>query len=285
MDRIKGALYGVCVGDAIGAPLEFIKRLPTPYEVTSAMLMKGGGLIRTQPGQVTDDSEMMICLLHSIQKKTNQFEIYQEWLATDPIDRGTTCVHALTGNIPSSDSQSNGSLMRCIPIGAMSHNQNIYTVARRAMDDARLTHSNEIVLHVNGVYAMIVACLVYGLNVHDAMMKAFSWVISKNDTVREWMIEARDINMKCTPMVNIGHVKHGFMMALWHLRFKTPFQKAIQETIKQGGDTDTNAAIVGGLLGARDGLSGIPAYMVQAVLSSKSTRPDWLHPRVIDSLL
>ena len=85
------------------------------------------------------------------------------------------------------------------------------------------------------------------------------------------------------------HVKHGFILAFYFLlRLESGcnFEQAIRYTIQQGGDTDTNACIVGGLLGAAVGLDGIPAHMRLKVLeldcaaddlmSKKRQRPAFL---------
>ena len=47
---------------------------------------------------------------------------------------------------------------------------------------------------------------------------------------------------------------------------------ALRETIRQGGDTDTNACIVGGLIGAAVGVDGIPVLMRKKVLSFDCTK-------------
>lgn len=52
-----------------------------------------------------------------------------------------------------------------------------------------------------------------------------------------------------------------------HLRLGTSFETALEEVIGRGGDTDTNAAIVGGMLGALHGATNIPAYMTEPVLA------------------
>ena len=68
----------------------------------------------------------------------------------------------------------------------------------------------------------------------------------------------------------IGWLRHGFVMAFYFLHRLAKndgnFATAIKESIRQGGDTDTNACIVGGIIGAAVGNAGIPEDMVQKVL-------------------
>lgn len=67
----------------------------------------------------------------------------------------------------------------------------------------------------------------------------------------------------------IGWLRHGFVMAFYFLLRLTnggDFFIAIKESIRQGGDTDTNACIVGGLLGAAVGSENLPEHMANPVL-------------------
>lgn len=61
-DRFLGALIGLAVGDALGAPLEFMPRDAAPA-VTG---MRGGGKFELQPGQWTDDTSMALCIASSL---------------------------------------------------------------------------------------------------------------------------------------------------------------------------------------------------------------------------
>ena len=75
-----------------------------------------------------------------------------------------------------------------------------------------------------------------------------------------------------------------------HLLLGSDYETAIAETLLGGGDTDTNACIVGGLIGAAVGVDGIPENMRHAVLNCDTTmgqhpRPAFLHPRQVDELI
>lgn len=60
-----GSIIGAFVGDAAGAVLEFMD-VVTDAHVDEALLFQGGGVFKVGPGQITDDSEMAMCLLHGI---------------------------------------------------------------------------------------------------------------------------------------------------------------------------------------------------------------------------
>jgi ADP-ribosyl-[dinitrogen reductase] hydrolase len=68
------------------------------------------------------------------------------------------------------------------------------------------------------------------------------------------------------PLRGIGWVKHAFVLSYYWLLIldeedQECFHKAVRRTVQCGGDTDTNGAIVGGMIGALVGLNGIPDKM------------------------
>lgn len=62
-------------------------------------------------------------------------------------------------------------------------------------------------------------------------------------------------------------------VACRHLRLHSSFSDAISNVLLMGGDTDTNAAIVGGMIGAMHGANGIPDYMKKPVLARGAKSP------------
>ena len=74
----------------------------------------------------------------------------------------------------------------------------------------------------------------------------------------------------------IGWIKIAFCYACYYLKHNFTFENAIKESLLIGGDTDTNAAIVGGLIGAARGIEGIPADWISKVLNSENKRPDFI---------
>jgi ADP-ribosylglycohydrolase len=84
----------------------------------------------------------------------------------------------------------------------------------------------------------------------------------------------------------MGHVKFAFVLAfycLWHADKKT-YEEQIEFVVGLGGDTDTNACITGGLIGAYYGLTELPVDMLQKLQKSdlkkgsKPNRPAFCHP-------
>jgi ADP-ribosyl-[dinitrogen reductase] hydrolase len=87
----------------------------------------------------------------------------------------------------------------------------------------------------------------------------------------EWLDLAKKLDGKCTvadldPSENTSWVKYGFVLAFMFLLVKNiTFEKAIKDTIVLGGDTNTNAAIVGGMIGAVVGIKGLPEDLVKKI--------------------
>jgi len=83
-------------------------------------------------------------------------------------------------------------------------------------------------------------------------------------------------------------VKIAFTHAFHHLRQATPYEDALIEVLSGGGDTDTNACIVGGLSGALHGFNDLPHEMVQALVNCNTQlgrpRPQWLTTNDLISL-
>lgn len=79
-----------------------------------------------------------------------------------------------------------------------------------------------------------------------------------------------------------GFVRFAFVLAFYHLRQRSSFEASLSHALSLGGDTDTNAAIVGGLMGALHGVSSIPKWMLGPVLAFKPPgegEPGGGHPR------
>jgi ADP-ribosylglycohydrolase len=78
-----------------------------------------------------------------------------------------------------------------------------------------------------------------------------------------------------------GYVRVAFRLAFWYLLHAKDFASALIDVVNRGGDADTNGAIVGALLGARFGESGIPPEWRFSVLSCSPPSPwgDVYHPR------
>ena len=275
-----GAIFGALAADAAGATLEFLRRNPTQKEVDEALQMVGGGVLRTAPGQITDDGELTLASLHTLTGQQTFLidrvaSAYVAWANSNPFDIGNTTANALLhtstkamkglGNIVLSaartnnmQSKANGALMRATALAVWSTRVSLTEAIAAAKLDCQLTHPNLSCQYANATYVVAIRHLVQAaaLTLED---KAAS-------EVRGWFEHAlADGDEPCHPLA--GFVKIAFTQAFKHLAKGSTYQTAITETLLGGGDTDTNACIVGGLVGALHGVSSVPSAMTQALLT------------------
>lgn len=310
-DVADGAILGALIGDAAGATLEFLGRKPDASDVERALMMVGGGVWQTAPGQITDDGEMTLALAYALagQDAFDQERAayqYRRWALSNPFDMGIATHKALGfGELDSqsllkiistnaasgnADSKANGSLMRASALGVWSAKVSLTDAIECARLDAQLTHPNLACQWSGVAYVLAIRHLVLnpgdGLGAFDAALDALAG--SDAGEVREWMLDARNGDVPAFHP-QAGYVRIAFTNAFFHLQNASSYKEALFKTLLKGGDTDTNACIVGGLLGALHGVTGIPDLMRKKLISCDTSlgnpRPEWLHPRNIDELI
>jgi ADP-ribosyl-[dinitrogen reductase] hydrolase len=318
-DVAFGCLSGALIGDAAGATLEFIGRKPTDAEVSHAMTMPGGGFLQVAPGQITDDGELTLCLARALANSTffDHEKIarnYADWIRSKPFDLGATTRQSLGCFLDAEwkdiclregyaagmaqaayfrclESKANGSLMRASPIGIWAHRLKANDIALIAREDSRLSHPNKSCCDAVACYSIAIAHLMNHLGDRQgAFEKVAEWAdMNAVAEVCEWLDSARQ-NIDVPYHPQIGFIKIAFVHAFRHLLLGTDYLEAIRETLAGGGDTDTNACIVGGLIGAAGGVANIADAMKTAVLncdtgSGRHPRPDWLQAKQLPELI
>ncbi len=268
LERAQGVLLGQIAGDSLGSLVEF------KDETTIAKLypegpqeLRDGGVWHTFAGQPTDDSEMALILARQLtddgEYREHKVSLrYVDWLYSDPFDIGRTTADALRGTL-NSESQANGSLMRCSPLGVAFSPEQLTTIAPT---DSALTHPHPLCGECCRTFTQAISRGVQGESVEEALGKAFQEAAPE---VRKFLTEAQ-AGPPGEFIHQMGWIKIAFVNAFAHLYRKTALKDAVVETVRRGGDTDTNAAIVGALLGAFQGLSAIPD---QWRLSVQTCRP------------
>jgi ADP-ribosylglycohydrolase/fructose-1,6-bisphosphatase/inositol monophosphatase family enzyme len=266
--QAQGCLLGQVIGDSLGSLVEFkdaaeIARL-FPQGVRA---LADGGVYHTIAGQPTDDSEMALALARCL--VANQgflpdkvLEAYREWLTSRPLDIGATTERGLLG-MHTTESESNGSLMRVSPIGVWAAGDP-QRAARTAREDSALTHKNPLCIEACAAYAAAIAVGVAGGG-REEMRKA--GLANCSGRVREAIASGKPPDDYFTQM---GWVLVALQNAFFHLK-SSSFEEALISTVSAGGDTDTNAAICGALLGAALGRAAIPPRWILPVLACRST--------------
>ena len=281
LDRAHGCLLGLLTGDALGAQVEFRSAASIAREFPEGVrTMTGGGPFNLLPGQITDDGEMALCLARSIRQAGTYdpraaLAAYVGWFDSRPFDIGRTTARALQpasaalakGRDPLAsvsacadpDSQANGALMRVAPIGVLGWNQPLDQIATWARQDATLTHPHRICQDANALFAVTVAtCLRSAGDAHWVRDQVGAWL----DHVDLDPSVIRAFTSSDLPARPDGDKAGWVLIALgnaFHQLFgHKSYEDGLIDTIRLGGDTDTNAAIAGALLGAQHGRQGIP---------------------------
>jgi ADP-ribosyl-[dinitrogen reductase] hydrolase len=288
LSRAEGCLLGQLAGDSLGSLVEF----KSPADIRrrypdGVREFADGGTWNTIAGQPTDDSEMALMLARMLVKfrrydANEARKAYVFWLNSRPFDCGDTVRAGLQG-APNRDSQANGALMRISPLGIFCWNIDPESTSTFAQQDAALTHPHPVCLQANALITMAIA---------DSISH------SKSPEELYEDIKHRATEMRAEkPLLNAilnaadsgsveychqrGWVLIAFQNALWQLLHAPTLEEGVVDTVMRGGDTDTNAAIAGALLGAVHGRGAIPGHWVNKLLSCRPVlgKPGVIHPR------
>jgi ADP-ribosyl-[dinitrogen reductase] hydrolase len=244
---------------------------------------------------------------------TNFTRAHAEWYDSFPFDMGSTCAKAFSKasevvrkSTPedksvyqsldyhdyqayqayvkevNADSEANGAMMRATAIATWLSQQDepfVDHIVSAAKADAELSHPSIVCQEANAIYVLAITCLLLNNTPEDTLKELEDYVQTKvtSEKVKQWFLEeSLDIsNLNC--QVNIGHVRYGFVMAIYFLRHPDiTYEEAIYQTLLKGGDTDTNAAIVGGLVGS---YCQPPDYMLEPVLKFDCTKEGQRRPK------
>jgi ADP-ribosylglycohydrolase len=288
LSRARGALLGQLAGDSLGSLVEFKSAASIRAAYAGGVReLADGGTFGTLAGQPTDDSEMALMLARSLVANggyvaEDVLGRYVYWLESGPFDCGGTVRSALHGH-RNRDSQANGALMRVSPIGIAGAMLPLETTAAWADADASLTHPNPVCRQVNMLYSMVIASAVRdGCGPAELYSRIKAWAGERavDKSVAE-AIQAAETKPPADFMRQQGWVLIAFQNALYQLLHAPSLEEGVVDTVMRGGDTDTNAAIAGALLGAVHGLEAVPEQWRKAVLSCRPWEgdPRVRHPR------
>ena len=288
-DRIKGALYGVAVGDCLGAPVEFMtaQDIHLQYGVLTDII--SGGWLGALAGYGTDDTAMTLAVAEGLMKTGPLDDPIEKighefirWFYGMPIGAGAACSHAIAeaskgGRVLTPKrktwftaaekahydlggrSGGNGSLMRTVPVALF-----LKADQRLAYDVSRMTHYDEDAGLACMTYCELVRKLIRGYDLQTALERVTSKTEYRNAT-------RPDVTFTPRPS---GYVKDSFNTALWGITRTRDFENTLVSVVNLGGDADTTGAIVGGIAGAAYGYHMIPERWIDALQPGLKARLD-----------
>ena len=172
--------------------------------------------------------------------------------------------------------------MRTTPLSVFCHKLSDEEIYGFTKMDVNFTHSHKNVVHATTCYNIAIAHLLNNFDDNKGAIKRVDNYIRNLKGMHElkgyWYdIQAATDEEKLIPAdESIGYIMIAFTYAFFYLKNEYTYKDAIKSILLKGGDTDTNAAIVGGLLGARYGIDGIPVAWRNKVINCKNERPDYL---------
>jgi ADP-ribosyl-[dinitrogen reductase] hydrolase len=287
-ERAIGSVLGLALGDAAGAPFEFRRShdIPSPLPAFDLPWM---GL---PPGTTTDDTAMARSLIRSLIERgrldtEDVLRRHIEWLRTGPPDVGNLTRRVLTwADVGVAEparryveergpevSAGNGSVMYCAPLGvALARRPAELLTAAPAL--SAVTHWDERCGTACLALTLAIAALVRGEEPRASVVAAVETVIEREGG--EELQHLVDDAGRGRPIdgPDMGFALFTAGIALQVTAEQAAFEDGIRSVIALGGDTDTNAAVAGALLGALHGRRGLPAAWLERLAERKAIEAD-----------
>lgn len=285
MSKVKDGIIGLCLGDALGVPVEFRRR--DAIAKNPVVNMIGFGTYNLPPGSWSDDSTMTFCLMESLadQKKVDLYDLsdrFAKWLYEaywtpygEVFDIGNATRLAITRArkekirpelAGGSDifSNGNGSLMRILPMAYFMRNATLEDRMRAVSDVSSITHRHPISIIACIYYVEMANYLLEGLTLDEALARTRAVILThfSNDPdlkpfERLLHVDFRSLN--AGDIESSGYVIHTLEAAIWSLLTTGSYKEAVMKAINLGEDTDTTGAVTGGLAGLYYGLGEVPS--------------------------
>lgn len=286
VEQVVGALIGVAVGDALGAPVERMsaEQIKATHGTVTSML--GGGWLNLKPGQITDDTEMTLCVASGIirEAKENGKDTpmtkerlrdigayigceFFTWIEKNPLC-GVTCRDVIVDaynywfntdmhphdayNLAAhryhdkSGGKSGGNGSLMRTVYPGLFYDNVEDACHVAIMQSHLTHYDP---------DAALCCAIYTRTVYFALRHTIDATKRFIRLQRTTLLEQGFLPADGNPD---GYVKNSLRVMFDAILKTNTFTDAVLYAVNLGGDADTNAAIVGGLAGAMYGINGIP---------------------------
>ena len=288
-NKIKSVMIGHAVGDAFGVPVEFEDR--ETLRGNPVTDMRGFGTYPVPAGAWSDDTGMSIAALDAMCREgwkwQDVMDNFVAWLEKgeytptgESFDVGRTCLEAIVsycrGEADAKScgrkgeySNGNGSLMRIHPfvlwatLTFLNHSEEGYWLWMACIKQAsELTHAHE---------RSVMGCYIYGYCLsfllkeptRESLMAGIKFAGEDLDYLAEFEHYKRIFdpdfeNLTADDIKSTGYVVDTLEAALWCVLTTDSYKDCILKAVNLGGDTDTIAAIAGGLAGALYGYGNIP---------------------------
>ena len=297
----RRCILGHNTGDALGLPHQFQPR--THFDAHPVTDMTGHGVFDKPAGYWSDDSSMTLAALDALAEGPEKDRVMNnlvKWLYRNEYtpncpayDIGGTCESAVTRYVRTGDAEhcgdtdercnGNGSLMRILPavLYAAWRMPDADTDARVRFVEGQsaLTHAHPRSCFACGIYAFMIWEMLQEQSKQAALRgiaKAKEYYEGRADFAAEadWFRVVFNPRVDCLPRENVesdGYVVDSLEAAVWCLLNTENYRDCTLLAVNLGEDTDTTAAIAGGVAGLLYGVEGIPTGWLE-----KLARREWI---------
>lgn len=297
--KVASGLIGLCVGDALGVPVEGSSRVERMQAPVTGMYSRDIYNIWDQPpGTWSDDSSLTFCLTESLCKGFSLAAIAESfcrwyyrnaWTARGRVsDIGITTQTAIErlyrGVSPTEAGDSverndgNGSLMRILPLAYCHKTLDFNTLIQRVHQVSCLTHAHPHAQIACGIYISIAICLLEGAEPKTAYFKGlrnlehiYRQAPYYSELIHFERVLGKEIATLPEKVVRSGNSAIDTLeAALWCLLNSSSYPEAVLKAVNLGGDADTTAAVTGGLAGIHYGIHNIPPEWIEAIANKEA---------------
>lgn len=290
--HIKGLLYGIAIGDAMGVPVEFMSR--RHLQANPVTCMRAFGTHHQPAGTWSDDTAMSMLLVeqliegYDVQKLADRFchwYQYNDWTSHGQIfdmgvstrnamDKLSKGVSALQSGEYDDYSNGNGSLMRILPLAIHLQHRPIEERFRVVREVSGITHA-----HIRSMIGCFFA-VEFVINLLKEKDKCDAYYETQN-LVRDYLhlinVKTSEIELynrilfddiSCIPQEDIyssGYILHTLEASLWAFLTTDNFKDAILKAVNLGDDSDTVGSVTGGMAGLFYGFEQIPSKWVEVL--------------------
>lgn len=269
-NRMIGAVYGLAVGDALGAPVEFSRRGSYPWVKDYA----SGGPFNLKAGEWTDDTSCALAMAYALIKPGNQVgNIIKELRAWYEHGKysvngrcfdigGTTRAALYDGPQKSEHSCGNGSIMRLSPAVLVYLGLGYSAIEAGCGLTSMSTHAHQRCYDACRLLGGIIARFINGYS-KERVIGAF---VGREDFEDPEIAALADLrwlsDADYARLSGSGYVVATLRSAIYCALKAETFEEALQLAVNLGEDTDTVGAVTGQIAGARWGYSGIPSRWI-----------------------
>ena len=294
IEDIKGVMLGHAVADALGVPVEFCDRELLKRKPVKDMM--GFGTHKVPKGTWSDDTSMSLAALDSLSSGRINYEeimknlvnwyIHGDYTADGEVfDVGRTCGAAIENfmsglynkatdcGLSDVGSNGNGSLMRIHPFVLMAYFKNLQLSEWEALieNGSALTHAHERSKLGCKIYALILLYLLKDKKGKSSVRKALDDVAifyGDNAELRHYgrLSEKGFSELSEDKISSCGYIADTLEAAVWCLFTTSDYKECVLKAVNLGKDTDTVAAVAGGLAGAMYGYEAIPAKWLNVLI-------------------